>query len=66
MTINSTGGATVTVVDNLTSTSTTSALSANQGKVLNDKISILNEIDLILNGGYLTDAEANDIINGNY
>jgi hypothetical protein len=56
----------VVVVDNLTSTSTTSALSANQGKVLNDKISILNEIDLILNGGYLTDAEANDIINGNY
>ncbi len=56
----------VVVVDNLTSTSTTSALSANQGKVLNDKISILNEIDLILNGGYLTDAEVNDIINGNY
>lgn len=31
-------GATVTVVDNLTSTSTTSALSANQGKVLKDAI----------------------------
>lgn len=29
--------ATVSIVDNLTSTSTTSALSANQGKVLNDK-----------------------------
>lgn len=31
-----------TVVDNLTSTSTTSALSANQGKVLDDKISQLS------------------------
>ena len=31
-----TGGTGVSVVDNLTSTSTTSALSANQGKILND------------------------------
>lgn len=34
--VNQTGG--ITVVDNLTSTSTTDALSAKQGKVLNDKI----------------------------
>lgn len=33
-----------TVVDNLTSTSTTSALSANQGKVLNDKFDSLDEM----------------------
>ena len=32
---------TTTVIDNLTSTSTTDALSANQGKILNDKISNL-------------------------
>lgn len=32
------GGTSTTVVDGLTSTSTTSALSANQGKVLNEKI----------------------------
>ncbi len=32
------GGSNVNVVDNLTSTSTTSALSANQGRVLNQKI----------------------------
>lgn len=32
------GGGSVTVVDNLASTSTTSALSANQGKVLNDLV----------------------------
>mgnify|MGYP001009556039 CR=1 FL=1 len=36
-----TGGTGVSVVDNLTSTSATSALSANQGKVLNDKITAL-------------------------
>lgn len=34
--VNQTGG--ITVVDNLTSTSTTNALSAKQGKILNDKI----------------------------
>ena len=33
-----TGATAVTVIDNLTSTSTTSALSANQGKALNDKV----------------------------
>lgn len=36
------GGSSTPVVDNLTSTSTTSALSANQGKVLDDKITVLN------------------------
>ena len=38
--VNQTGG--ITVVDNLTSTSTTDALSANQGKILNDKITNAN------------------------
>lgn len=37
--INSTGGSSIGVIDSLSSTSTTDALSANQGKVLNDKIS---------------------------
>ena len=32
----------ITVIDNLTSTSTTDALSANQGKILNDKITSIN------------------------
>ena len=41
--IDALGGST-TVVDNLTSTSTTSALSANQGRVLKDEIDELNEI----------------------
>lgn len=36
------GATNTTIVDLLTSTSTTSALSANQGKVLNDKISAIN------------------------
>lgn len=36
-------GPTVPVVDNLTSLSTTSALSANQGRILNEKISEINE-----------------------
>ncbi len=34
-----TGGSTVSVINNLTSTSTTAALSANQGRVLNNKFS---------------------------
>lgn len=38
-----TPGLVATVVDNLTSTSTTDALSANQGKVLNEKI--INKAD---------------------
>lgn len=38
--VNQTGG--ITVVDNLTSTSTTNALSAKQGKILNDKITNAN------------------------
>lgn len=38
--VNQTGG--ITVVDNLTSTSTTNALSAKQGKILNDKITNTN------------------------
>lgn len=37
-------GSKVTVIDNLTSTSTTAALSAAQGKVLNDKISGLGNV----------------------
>ena len=48
----------VPIVDNLTSTSTTSALSANQGKVLNEKIEALSsDVDsnyLKLTGGTLT------------
>lgn len=38
--VNQTGG--ITVVDNLTSTSTTNALSAKQGKILNEKITNAN------------------------
>lgn len=38
ITISGEGGTNITVEDNLTSTSTTSALSANQGKILDDKI----------------------------
>lgn len=48
----------VPIVDNLNSTSTTSALSANQGKVLNEKIeSLSSDVDsnyLKLTGGTLT------------
>ena len=40
-----TPGLVATVVDNLTSTSTTDALSANQGKVLNEKITNKATID---------------------
>ncbi|MGL5718492.1 MAG: Ig-like domain-containing protein [Paraclostridium sp.] len=39
----SSGGSSTPVIDNLTSTSTTSALSANQGKVLDNKITVLND-----------------------
>lgn len=46
------------VVDNLTSTSATSALSAAQGKALNDKITTIN------NAGYQTAAQVNSIIGG--
>ena len=35
-------GGSVTIVDNLNSSSTTSALSANQGKVLNEKIEAID------------------------
>lgn len=45
-------GASTTVIDNLTSTSTTSALSANQGKVLNDKIT--NKVDKVSGKGLST------------
>lgn len=45
---NSDGGSTP-IVDNLTSTSTTSALSANQGKVLDDKIVSLEKGQLTVN-----------------
>lgn len=37
------GSGSTTVIDNLTSTSTTSALSANQGRVLNEKIVAIPE-----------------------
>ena len=39
----------VNIIDSLTSTSTTSALSANQGKVLNDKIEAIPSISVINN-----------------
>ena len=45
-------GASTTVIDSLTSTSTTSALSANQGKVLNDKIT--NKVDKVSGKGLST------------
>lgn len=63
----------VTVVDNLTSTSTTSVLSANQGKVLNDKLDLkydlasgvgLNDYDVSViseNGDLMSDVYAGDI-----
>ena len=63
----------VDVVDNLTSTSTTSALSANQGKVLNDKLDLkydlasgvgLNDYDVSViseNGDLMSDVYAGDI-----
>lgn len=63
----------VTVVDNLTSTSTTSALSANQGKVLNDKLDLkydlasgvgLNDYDVSViseNGDLMSDVYAGNI-----
>lgn len=41
-----TPGLVATVVDNLTSTSTTDALSANQGRVLNDKIDNITNIKM--------------------
>lgn len=44
------GGTSTTIVDNLTSTSTTSGLSANQGRVLNEKFSSY----LPLSGGTVT------------
>lgn len=53
-----TGANKTTVVNNLTSTSATSALSAAQGKALNDKITTIN------NAGYQTAAQVNSIING--
>lgn len=52
----------ISVVDNLTSTSTTSALSANQGKVLNDKITELSKGVTILSttGGTISVSSLND------
>lgn len=47
-----TGATKNTVTDSLTSTSTTSALSANQGKVLNDKIT--NKVDKVSGKGLST------------
>lgn len=41
------GGESIEVIDNLDSTSTTDALSANQGKVLNDKISNLTNNSVV-------------------
>ena len=40
------GGSSVTIVDNLESTSTTDALSANQGKVLNDRLETVEQEQL--------------------
>lgn len=42
-------GSTVTVVDNLTSTSATAALSAAQGKVLNDKVATKTGVETLTN-----------------
>lgn len=50
------GGSNVTVVDNLNSTSTTAALSANQGKMLNDALAA--KADLSALSGYATTAQA--------
>ncbi len=56
------------VVDNVTSTSTTEALSANQGKVLNDKVDLkVSRIDLFDEGSaQLFNINAEDVILGGY
>lgn len=48
-----TGGSSVTVVDNLNSTSSTDTLSARQGKLLNEKISKIVESGSNANGNYI-------------
>ena len=48
-------GVVATVVDNLSSTSTTDALSANQGKILNDKINSKG-VKLLFNGNITTNS----------
>lgn len=53
-----TGANKTTIVNNLTSTATTSALSAAQGKALNDKITTIN------NAGYQTATQVNTIVSG--
>ncbi len=50
------GGGSVTVVDNLASTSTTAALSANQGKVLNDLL--VNDYATVANQRYQFESDA--------
>ena len=59
-----TGGAGVSVVDNLTSTSTTSALSANQGKILNDKVKALPIKSLAGGTAYIDNDTAADLGEG--
>lgn len=59
-----TGGTGVSVVDNLTSTSTTSALSANQGKILNDKVKALPIRSLAGGTAYIDNDTAADLGEG--
>ena len=59
-----TGGSTVSVINNLTSTSTTAALSANQGRVLNNKFSsyyTYTQVDSLLSK-YYTKTQVDSLI----
>lgn len=58
------GGGSVTIVDNLDSEDTTAALSANQGKVLNEKIEGLAEVAKTGSYDDLTDAPEFATVNG--
>lgn len=62
------GGSSVTVINNLTSTSTTSALSANMGRQLNENIQgVLTTVQYLattLQSNYYTKSEVNDLLDG--
>lgn len=61
------GGGSIGLVDNLTSTSTTSALSANMGRVLDDKFGFTGSVQEISEGGEVipaTDLDESILING--
>lgn len=61
-----TGGSTVSVINNLTSSSTTAALSANQGRVLNNKFSsyyTYTQVDSLLSK-YYTKTQVDSLIDG--